>query len=76
MLFIAPVQWLLVSTIRFVERTPLGGEARAVAGGLIVAGSVVGTLILQGRLYTSGSRISRPRDNYFLAVAIIEELIP
>jgi hypothetical protein len=75
-LIFAPAQWLLVWSVRYLERLPVRKSLKAAVAGLIGATAVLGTWITQGKIYHSMAGIDVPAsDNYFFAIIIGESLV-
>jgi F0F1-type ATP synthase membrane subunit c/vacuolar-type H+-ATPase subunit K len=75
-LVFAPAQWLLVWSVGYLERLPVRKSLKGAVAGLIGATAMLGSWIIQGKIYSSMTGIDVPTsDNYFFAVIMGESLV-
>jgi len=75
-LLLAPAQWFLIWSLRYVVLLPVRTSLKQAVGALINATAVFGIWIAQGKIYRSMTGIDIPaHDHYFFAIAIGEVLV-
>lgn len=75
-LSLAPVQWFLTWCLRYANVIPIRRSIKAAVAGLIAVTAVLGTLILQTKVYRSITGIDVPaHDNYFFATVVVQDIV-